>query len=81
MRKHLILALALSALPTVAFAEKGDPHKDFYQLIEQSQTMVRDGRMQQLMTEGAANKAAFQRLRQAPEPTATGTPHHRRPRR
>jgi hypothetical protein len=73
MRKHLMLVLALAAVPTAALAEKGGPHKDFYSLIERSQTMVRDGRMQQLMDEGAANKAAFDRLKQMQDPTATGS--------
>jgi hypothetical protein len=81
MKTHsAVLTSALFVIPTLAVAEQGSPHKDFYSLIEQSQSMVRDGSIQRLIDEGAANKAASGGLQRAPEPTAAGTAR-RRPRR
>ena len=85
MKSSLILALTLGValIPAAAHAER--PNTFVSQFTEMSYEMRRDGRIQQLMEEGRANKAAFEALKQQelqqrslPQPTYTGSV--RRPR-
>jgi len=72
MRKILIAGLGLIALSGAALAEKGSG-TDRGQVNREVEAMQRDGRWEQLIAEGQANKRAFEELRQANQPTATGS--------
>jgi hypothetical protein len=85
MKSSLTLALALGValIPAAALAERPDTLVP--QFTEMSSKMMRDGRIQRLMEEGRANKAAFEALKQRElqqrslqQPTYTGSV--RRPR-
>jgi len=81
MRRPFLAALALSMLPALAFADTGGPDRDWYRNLETWEAMRRDGRLQQLIDEGQANKQAFERLkageRALPRPEFTRQPASR----
>jgi hypothetical protein len=72
MRKMLIAALGLATLSGAAFAEPGSG-TDRGRVNREVQAMQQDGRWEQAIAEGRANKQAFEELRQANQPTATGS--------
>jgi hypothetical protein len=72
MRKILIAALGFALLSGVALAEKGSG-TDRDQVNREVEAMQRDGRWEQAIAEGQANKRAFEDLRRANQPTATGS--------
>jgi hypothetical protein len=82
MRKILIAALGFALLPGAALAEKGSG-TDRGEVNREVEAMQRDGRWQQLIAEGQANRQAFEDMRRqtAPQlqaPTATGSVIRRR---
>ncbi len=85
MKTSLLLVLCTAFIPVAAHAETGGKDSYASQFTELSYVMTRDGRLQRAITEGRANKAAFDALREreaqqkVQESTATGTV--RRPRR
>ena len=82
MTKILPLILSLVLLPTAALAQDArgpGSGTDLYRVQRQWEEIMRDGRYQQLLQEGQANKQAFDRLRQREaDPTATGSTARRR---
>jgi hypothetical protein len=78
MRKILIAVLGLASLSGAALAEPGGG-TDRGPVNREMEAMQRDGRWQQLIAEGQANKQAFEDMRRreaAPQlqaPTATGS--------
>jgi len=72
MRQILIAALGLVTLSGAALAEPGSG-TDRGQVNRQVEAMQQDGRWAQAIAEGRANKQAFEELRQANQPTATGS--------
>jgi hypothetical protein len=74
MKSSLILALLLGAASSPALAQQGADSRA-HQFVLESYAMKRDGRLERLMEEGRANKAAFEALKQRElqEPTATGS--------
>jgi hypothetical protein len=71
MRKILLAALGFMALPGLAWAEKGSG-TDRDRVSRDVEAMQRDGRWEKAIAEGRANERAFDALRQAAPPTATG---------
>ena len=72
MRQILIAALGLATLSGAALAEPGGGG-DLDRVRRGVEAMQRDGRWEQAIAEGRANKQAFEELRQANQPTATGS--------
>jgi hypothetical protein len=72
MRKILIAALGLATLSGAALAEPGSG-TDRGRVNREVQAMQQDGRWEQAIAEAQANKRAFEELRQANQPTATGS--------
>ena len=72
MRKILIAALGLATLSGAALAEPGGGG-DLDRVRRGVEAMQQDGRWEQAIAEGQANNRAFEDLRQANQPTATGS--------
>jgi hypothetical protein len=72
IRKILIAALSLVTLSGAAFAEPGSG-PDRGRVNREVQAMQQDGRWGQAIAEAQANKRAFKGLRQANQPTTTGS--------
>ena len=75
----LLIALSLTALPSLASAQPGSG-TDLYRVQREWEQMMRDGRYQRLLEEGRANREAFERLREqesAPETTGSTRPRRR----
>jgi hypothetical protein len=72
MRQMLIAALSLVTLSGAAFAETGSG-TDRGLFNREVQAVQQDGRWEQAIAEAQANKRAFEELRQANQPTATGS--------
>ena len=77
VRILVLLALAVSS-PALAIEGQGSG-SDINKVRRDMEAMQRDGRYQQLMEEGRANRLAFERLRAAQDPPAVGSVQ-RRPR-
>ena len=71
MRKILLVALCLVSLPGLAMAKGSGTDRD--RVNREVEAMQRDGRWERAIAEGRANKQALEELRQANQPTATGS--------
>ncbi len=82
MSRILLIALSLVVFPSIAFAQStAGPGSgtDLYRVQREWEAIMRDGRYQQLLQDGQANKQAFDQLRQSDsDPTTTGSTRTRR---
>jgi hypothetical protein len=64
MLRKLLLILPLAVLPAIALAKQGSG-TDRERVNRQIEAMMRDGRWEQLIAEGRANRQAFEALLEA----------------
>jgi hypothetical protein len=80
MKAFLMLAIIVSLVPTLAFADRGGVDSQASKFTNESYAMRRDGRLGRAMEEQRANKAAFEALKQR-EMQQPSTGYTRLPRR